>query len=43
MKTAIRPALTLLVLLSAITGVVYPVGGDRHRPGVLSPSRPPAA
>lgn len=25
MKTAIRPALTLLVLLSALTGIVYPV------------------
>ena len=31
MKTLVRPAITLFVLLSAVTGIVYPLGSHRHR------------
>jgi hypothetical protein len=43
MKTLLRPAISLFVLLSLVTGVFYPLAGHRRRPDWLSRLPPTAA
>ena len=37
------PALRMLVMLSVLTGVIYPYGRHRHRPARVSRARPTGA